>query len=140
MGDQSTVNGSCLCGGVTLSAAQVSENVGACHCGMCRKWGGGPLLATDCGQAVKIDGEELVTVFDSSDWADRGFCSKCGSHLFYRIKATQQYIVPAGVFADVSFTFDHEVFVDHKPDFYAFANETKGMTEAEVFAAFASSD
>jgi len=43
----------------------------------------------------------------------------------------------AGIFADQDgLTFDHQVFIDEKPDYYDFANETHNMTGAEVFARF----
>ena len=35
--------------------------------------------------------------------------------------------------------FGLQVFIDEKPDYYEFANETKDMTGAEVFAKFTSS-
>jgi hypothetical protein len=105
---------------------------------MCRKWGGGPLLAVDCGSDVTFEGEQNVAVFDSSLWAERGFCSQCGTHLFYRVKQKNQYIMPAGLFDDVpELTMDHQIFIDEKPDYYCFSNETENMTGAEAFAAFA---
>jgi len=97
-------------------------------------------MAVDCGSEVSIEGEQSVSVYDSSPWAERGFCGKCGTHLFYRIKQNRQHIVPVGLFdADTDLVFDHQVFVDEKPHFYAFANETQDMTGAEVFAKFGSS-
>ena len=130
--------GSCLCGAVRVTAKNVSTNVGACHCSTCRKWAGGPLLAVDCGTDVSFEGEENVSVFDSSKWAERGFCNKCGSHLFYRLKESQQHIMSVGLFEDDRmFVLDHQVFIDEKPTFYQFANKTKDMTGAEVFAKFA---
>ena len=138
MPDKSYANGSCLCGAVKITAKNLSESVGACHCHMCRKWGGGPLLAADCGTDVSFQGDVNIAVFNSSEWAERGFCKTCGSHLFYRIKQNQQYIIPAGLFGDdQSFVFDHQVFVDEQPEFYQFANETENMTGAEVFAKYA---
>lgn len=132
--------GQCLCGAVKVQAAQVDTHVGACHCGMCRKWGGGPLMATDCGTAVTFHGADNVSVYNSSDWAERGFCKNCGSHLFYRLKANNQHIVPVGLFDNqTDFIFDHQVFIDKKPAFYCFANETKDMTEAEVFEKYGAS-
>jgi len=35
-------------------------------------------------------------------------------------------------------TFTSEIFIDEKPDYFSFANDTKKMTGAEVFAMFAS--
>ena len=129
--------GSCLCGAVKVSA-NTKNNVGACHCGMCRKWAGGPLLAIDCGDDVSFSGVENIAIFDSSQWAERGFCNKCGTHLFYRLKGTQQHFLPVGLFADDSnFVLDHQVYIDEKPAFYSFAQKTEDMTGAEVFAKYA---
>lgn len=123
-----------LCGAVRIMTDKLSESVGACHCDACRSWGGGPMMAVGCGSDLRIEGEEHVSVFDYSAWADRGFCSKCGSHLFYRIKQNNEYIVPAGLFGDdVSFDFGHQVLIDEKPEYYSFSNKTRNMTGKEVF-------
>ncbi len=132
--------GKCLCGEVTVTAKQASNEVGACHCKMCRRWGGGPFMEINCGAEVVIDGEDSVSVFDSSDWAERGFCRHCGTHLFYRIKKSGQHMVPVGLFEDsASLAFTSQVFVDERPEYYAFANKTKDLTGAEIFALFGSS-
>ena len=119
MGSTIAANGSCLCGAVTIKAKAMSTDVGACHCNFCRKWTGGPLMTVDCKSDVEIDGQEHVSVFKSSDWAERGFCSHCGSHLFYRLKQHNQYIVPDGLFDPDQMRFDHQIFVDEKPRFGA---------------------
>ena len=95
-------------------------------------------MAVDCGTDVSFEGEENISVFDSSKWAERGFCNKCGSHLFYRLKESKQYIMAVGLFDDDKlFVFDHQVFIDEKPSYYRFANETNDMTGAEMFAKYA---
>ncbi|MEO0518167.1 MAG: GFA family protein [Cyanobacteria bacterium P01_A01_bin.116] len=130
--------GRCLCGAVSFTAKNVSSHIGACHCSMCRTWVGGPFVTTECGSEVSFEGSANITVFNSSDWAERGFCAQCGTHLFYRLKETQDYFMPVGIFADdSSFLFDHQVFIDEKPEFYAFANKTNNMTGAEAFAQYA---
>ena len=143
MSDTIEATGGCLCGAVRVTAKHAGKSVGACHCKMCRAWGGGPFLAVDCGADFTVEGEENVSVFDSSQWAERGFCSKCGSHLYYRLKANKQHFVPVGLFGrgaeasdSDSFILDHQVFIDEKPAYYGFANETEDMTGAEVFAKF----
>lgn len=136
---QGGAGGSCLCGSVQITAKQVSTKAGACHCGMCRKWGGGPLFAVDCGSEVDFQGSESITVYDSSEWAERAFCQKCGTHLYYRLKESRQFILSVGLFEDQDmFEFDHQIFIDMKPSLYSFANETTNMTEAEVFAKYSS--
>ena len=62
MSDVTEGRGSCLCGATRFTAKSVSKKVGACHCSMCRKWGGGPLMAVDCGKDVSFEGEESVSV------------------------------------------------------------------------------
>jgi len=108
---------------------------------MCRRWTGGPFLAVDCGSEVKFTGEGNITVFNSSDWADRGFCKKCGSNLFYRLKGVEQYQIPPGLFDnDSGLEFNHQVFVDERPEYYEFSNKTSNMTGPEVYAKYAPPD
>ena len=133
--------GQCLCKKVSIHATKFVPHVDACHCEMCRKWAGSALLAVDCGQEVTFEGQQHITVFNSSEWAERGFCQHCGTHLFYRLKQQQQYIVPVGLLdIDSKLDFTTQIFIDEKPEYYDFANQTKTMTGAEVFAAFADSD
>ena len=138
MSHHDNASGSCICGKSRFTVKNMSSDVGACHCNTCRKWGGGPLLAVDCGSEVAFDEGSEVSVYNSSDWAERGFCTQCGSHLYYRLKQTQQYIMPVGLIDNIDdFNFDHQIFIDEKPSFYCFSNKTEDMTGAEVFAKFA---
>ena len=139
MSNANLVKGSCLCGSVSLSTTSMNNHVAACHCSMCRKWGGGPLLAVECESDLSFSGEENIGVYQSSEWAERGFCKKCGSHLFYRLKENNHYYIPVGIFDNnEGLVFEDQVFIDEKPEYYSFANDTKNMTGAEIFAQFAS--
>ena len=130
--------GHCLCGAVSFTVKNMNYSVDTCHCGMCRRWGGGPLMFVDCSTDVTFEGKEYITVYDSSDWAERAFCRKCGTHLFYRLKHNQAHQMLVGQFeGQKDFHFDLQVFVDRKPAFYDFANKTREMTEAEVIEKFA---
>ena len=130
--------GACACGAVSIVAEQASDKLGACHCRACRRWGGGPLLTVSCGSEVEFTGSEHIGVFDSSDWAERGFCQRCGSHLYYRLKHSGHHEMPAGLFDDSDdLQFDHQVFVDQRPSYYQFANQTEELTGEECFAKFA---
>ncbi len=137
MSETQKATGSCLCGSVTITTSAMSRKLTACHCDMCRKWTGGPLLSVNCGSDVTFNSEENVCVYESSDWAERGFCMKCGSGLFYRFKENQQYYIPIGLFENCEGTsFEMQYFIDRKPEYYSFSNETKTMTEEEVWATF----
>ncbi len=127
----------CLCQQVAFET-EVSTTVGVCHCGMCRKWGGGPLFAVDCGTGLHFEGQENISVYDSSEWAQRAFCKHCGTHLYYRLKHNDEFVVPAGLFDDQThFVLESQIFIDKKPAYYHLGNDTRSMTEAEVFAKYA---
>ncbi len=129
--------GSCLCSSVHFTASAMNRKFGACHCEMCRKWAGGPLLNVFCGSEVKFKGEEFVAVYESSQWAERGFCKKCGSGLFYRIKRNQLYHIPFGLFDDYEeLVFNLQVCIDKKPEYYSFSKETYNLTETEIFTKY----
>jgi hypothetical protein len=45
--------------------------------------------------------------------------------------------MPVGLFNDEQpWILDQQIFIDEKPPFYSFANETKNLTGAEVFAQY----
>ena len=132
--------GQCMCGAVKLTVKTAISEFGACHCNMCRKWCSGPLMALDCGSDVSISGEESVSIYSSSDWAERAFCKQCGSALFYRLKENHEHIVAVGLFEnDEDLTFTNQVFIDEKPAYYSFAEETRNLTGPEVFAMYGAS-
>ena len=116
-----TRSGKCLCGAVQFEANDVEQHVHACHCSMCRRWGGGPALSVSVG-SVTFTGEENITRYESSGWAERGFCSRCGSNLFYFLKP-DRYILGTGTFDEQVFDFDGEIFCADKPDWYNFAGD-----------------
>ena len=80
----STRTGHCLCGAVRFDAEEVAKSFSACHCEMCQRWSSGPFFATTVGK-VRFTGEENLSRYRSSAWAERGFCKICGSNLFFRI-------------------------------------------------------
>ena len=138
MSDSKIAKGQCLCGAVTVSFPFKNDSFDACHCGMCRKWGGSPIMTVHAETTAVFTGTENITTFDSSEWAERGFCKKCGTHLFYRLKASGDSYIPVGLLNNTEhLKFNMQIFIDKKPENYSFANQTAHMTEAEVFARFA---
>lgn len=135
MKSRAEYRGGCLCGAVRVVARARSHTIGACHCETCFKWGGGPLLAVECDDDVEFEGADSISVFDSSAWAQRGFCRQCGTHLFYRLKEGGLYAIPVGLFEDVDhWVLAEQIFIDEKRPFYSFSEPTANLTGAEVFA------
>lgn len=131
------MNGHCLCNAVNFSTPD-SKEIGVCHCGYCRRWGGGPFLGVHCGPDVQFQGAEHITVYPSSQWAERAFCRRCGTHLYYKLLATGEYFMPAGAFETTDFELASQIYIDNKPHYYAFANRTPMLTEQQVLEKFGS--
>jgi hypothetical protein len=131
------ISGHCLCGDIHFTVTSMKNTLCACHCSTCRRWSGGPLLSVDCGQQVTFNKRENISVYQSSNWAERGFCSLCGTHLFYRYIPDDKYFMPIGLLSEQEdIYFDHQIFIDEKPHYYCFANQTIDMTGEEVVAQF----
>ncbi|UTF59105.1 GFA family protein [Gilvimarinus sp. DA14] len=128
------MQGNCLCGAISVTAPD-AEEVALCHCQMCRRWGSGPMHAIHCGAGVNFSGAE-PSRYQSSDWAERGFCNNCGTHLFYYLIPAKEYILSAGLFQNHTFSLTTEVFVDEAPGYYPLQDNTSKMTGAEVFALY----
>lgn len=135
--------GQCMCGAVRFSARDVPDTFGACHCEMCQRWTGSALLGVSVPEGnVTWTGSDHITRVRSSAWAERGFCSKCGSGLFFRITVEGEYSgnieLPIGVFHDASgMTLSNEIYIDHKPDSFSYAaNDRQVLTRAQCVAKF----
>jgi hypothetical protein len=104
---------------------------------MCRRWSSGPYFEVTCTN-VEFEGAERISTIRSSDWAERGFCSRCGSNLFYHIIDSDEFQISAGLLdepSDLRLTL--QVFTDEQPRYYTLADTTETMTGAEVFAKYA---
>jgi hypothetical protein len=131
------MEGTCLCGAIRITIPETNI-VDACHCGMCRRWSGGPLMVVKGGTDIQIEGRtDALKSYQSSEWAERAFCSECGTHLFYKFLPKNEYFLPVGLFQEqTEFKFTTQIYIDSKPSFYEFANSTTKMTEAEFLAHF----
>jgi len=129
--------GHCLCGKCTYTVKTNKLSAGACHCGMCRRWNGSMVMGLHIDGEVTIENADHLKWYVSSDWGKRGFCGECGTHLFWSMKDDSMIVPMVGTLDNISdISFDSEIFIDHKPGFYDFANDTKKQTEAEVMAQF----
>ena len=132
-----TVTGRCLCGAVRFSFAPHKREVGVCHCSMCRRWAAGPFLVVEHSGAVAFEGAENIGVYKSSEWGERAFCKSCGTSLYWRFSGKDDYAFSAGALDDqAGLAFTTEIFIDEKPDLYAFAGERRRKTGEQVIAEF----
>ena len=131
-------SGSCLCGAVRYRVYGAMRPVVSCHCNMCRQWGGSPTHSVHCGTDVSFTNPEYISVYQSCDWAELGFCKNCGSHLFYRLLEGGDYVLSTGSFVNSdAFELKQQIFIEEKPAYYSYANETENLTGEQVFAMYA---
>ena len=128
--------GQCLCGAVRISATLPDETLEICHCTMCQAWVGGPYVATQMTAEARVEGEEHVRLYRSSDHAERAFCDTCGSALYFRYLPTGNRSFLAGLFADLAGPIQEEIFIDQKPAWLSIEGNRPRLTRAEVLAKF----
>lgn len=129
--------GRCLCGAVGITTYQNIENINACHCKTCQKWNGGPFLSVDCKNDLQIEGAENISTYSSSAWAERAFCNKCGTHLFYHLLQPSVYYVPVALFENShSSKLSNQVYVDSKPAYYNFFEKTPMLNKQDILNLF----
>ena len=114
------ITGACLCGAVRFSGTPEGECT-RCHCEQCRRWSG------DAWGAVSISAPEVTGValrwFRSSPGAERGFCTECGSSLFWREVGAKVMAVSLGcVDAPTGLRLNRHIFTAYKGDYYDIAD------------------
>jgi hypothetical protein len=96
----------------------------ACHCSQCRKQSGHFWVSTDVQRKdLTITGREHIGWFRSSERVQRGFCSLCGSSLFWEPFKGDTIGVAMGAFDLPTGTrLSMHIFVADKGDYYEIAD------------------
>ena len=82
-----TTDGSCLCGDVHFALTFPSKWVAHCHCSLCRRAHGAAFVTWVGMEDTRVaidDPHSRLRWYASTPGAERGFCSRCGSTLFFR--------------------------------------------------------
>lgn len=138
MSSSSSFSGACACGAVTYTIEESLKKASICHCKTCQAWSGGVFLYVETKNA-QVNNKENLSVWKSSEWAERAFCKTCGSSVYGRITAPGPmegvYHFGAGTLQDwKDIKLDKEIFIDRKPDGYSFHGESEKMTADEIYA------
>ena len=116
--------GSCLCGAISFEVAGALPAPDACHCSSCRRQSGHVWASTDVARdALTLRGSEHLTWFRSSERVRRGFCSICGSVLFWDPIGRDKIAIAMGAFASPTGTrLAKHIFTADKGDYYDIAD------------------
>ncbi|WP_417425615.1 GFA family protein [Hoeflea sp.] len=130
MSDDQARTGRCNCGAVTFRTTGPLREVVACHCSQCRRQSGLYFAATNVpDDNIEIAGEANITWYQASDVAKRGFCTTCGSALFWKHQADKHISVLAGAFDQpTGLAITKHIFCADKGDFYEI---TDGLPQYE---------
>lgn len=121
----STVHGSCLCGGVAYEVNGPLRDVIACHCSKCRKTSGHFVAATACDDSnLKFTKLDTIAWYRSSDNAERGFCNRCGSTMFWRRDGNPVTSIMTGTIdGPTGLKISHHINCATKGDYYEITDD-----------------
>lgn len=126
------IEGHCLCGAITITLESPKHEIEICQCDMCRRWAGS-FYTAQTGENAQVSGEDAISSYQSSEWAERAFCSKCGSNLWYRFLPTGNRSFSAGLFdAAAKHGIEKEIFVDESAEWSRIEGDHLRQTGAEV--------
>ncbi len=92
-----TVTGHCACGAVIFEADAIRPTPVFCHCSQCRRTSGHYWAASRAALSdFRLTRQDGLKWYDSSDFARRGFCTHCGSSLFYQVNDADHIGIAAG--------------------------------------------
>ncbi len=124
------LQGSCQCGRERFTLAQRPTESTACHCVQCRKQSGHFFASANLPKAaVTIDGAEHLSWYASSPKVRRGFCSRCGSWLFWEpVQRDWTSVALGAIDGATGLALERHIFVAEKGDYYTIAD---GLSQNE---------
>ncbi|WP_069301226.1 GFA family protein [Neptunicoccus sediminis] len=116
--------GSCLCGAVTFEVSGDMRPSVACHCTQCRKTSGHYWSATQVpSDKLTLTRDDSLQWYQSSPTARRGFCSVCGSSLFWEMDGEGATSIGTGTLdGQTGLRTEKHIYVSDKGDYYEIAD------------------
>jgi hypothetical protein len=129
--------GHCMCGAVSFVATEMAGNFSRCHCKMCQRWVGGPYNGVQVDtDNLTLTGANNISVFTSSNFAERVNCKVCGSPVFWRLTAgpyVGRTSIALGLLDDTDgMVMTSESFVDLKNSTSTVPEDRQQMTSGDV--------
>jgi hypothetical protein len=119
-------SGRCECGAVAFWVDGPLRDVVACHCTQCRRTSGHYSADTSASVAhVRFVTDGTLVWYRSSDTAERGFCGRCGSNLFWRpLGEPQRISIAAGSLnGGTGLRIARHLFTADRGDYYALPSD-----------------
>ena len=115
--------GTCECGAVAYEAEAEARDVTICHCGQCLRTSGHAWASVSIpADRIRLTSDAGLKWFTSSDTARRGFCTGCGSSLFFDVFGRNRTAIGAGTLTQpTGLKTGKHVFTADKGDYYEIA-------------------
>ena len=119
--------GSCLCGQCRYEVTGSLRNVIACHCTQCRKQTGHYLAATNAKHRdFRLLSAKPLRWYRASPSATRGFCSNCGSILFWQAEGRKDISITAGTLdGPTGLKTESHIYCADRGDYYQLPRDGK---------------
>ena len=119
-GSPEQLTGRCNCGAVRFQASGPFRPAKACHCKTCRRQSGHFLAATEVARSgLALSGEDSLNWYAATPRAKRGFCRKCGVHLFWERGGSGRISILMGCLDDpTGLKLADHIYVGEKGDYY----------------------
>lgn len=113
--------GHCLCSGIEYEAKGLLRPIVYCHCEQCHRTSGNFVAATACDlKDLALTKNESLGWYRSSQIAQRGFCTNCGSNLFWNPEHDNYICIMAGTLdRPTGLKAERHIFVPDLSDYYA---------------------
>ena len=111
----------CLCGGIKIKTIGKLRYVINCHCKQCMKTHGNFAAYTRVADTcLKFQSKKTLKWFKSSKRAQRGFCSRCGASIFFKVNKSKTTSISAGMFdKSLKVKTNKNIFVKNRLKYYS---------------------
>ena len=112
--------GKCLCSGIKFTTKGFHREVSNCHCFQCMKthvnFAAYTRVDDDC---LNFQSKKTLKWFRSSKNAKRGFCSRCGASIFFKVNKSKTTSISAGIFdKSLKVKTNKNIFVKKRLKYY----------------------
>jgi hypothetical protein len=134
--------GACHCGALSFEIRGKLRDVLICHCSDCRRHNGHASAHTRCATSdLHFHRRDTLKWYDSSPSGSRGFCTACGSIVFFQRRGVPFTAISAGCLEPpTGLRTAMHIFVPDKSDYYEICDDTAprraGMPDEAELAAF----
>ena len=130
------IEGGCLCGALRYSSSADPTESGYCHCRMCQKLSGAPVIAWTGFPAESFAYTEgQPAIYRSSPNAQREYCQSCGSQILFRDSTEPESVWVNSCTADQPENLlpEYHIFCDSRMPWFETTDELPRYGDAGPF-------